>query len=141
VLGASNIKEAVFLSRVWVGVDAGKGFHWAVAIDEEGEVLISRKAHNDEADLSALVEEALSLGPDLVWATDQPGGSTALLLALLWEREQRVVYAPGVAVNRPATPTVASLRPTPVTLGLSRSSRRCAGISLPSNPVLSSSPN
>jgi len=100
VLGASNIKEAVFLSRVWVGVDAGKGFHWAVAIDEEGEVLISRKAHNDEADLSALVEEALTFGPDLVWATDQPGGSAALLLALLWEREQRVVYAPGVAVNR-----------------------------------------
>jgi transposase len=88
------------LSRVWVGVDAGKGFHWAVAIDEEGEVLISRKAHNDEADLSALVEEALSLGPDLLWATDQPGGSAALLLVLLWEREQRVVYAPGVAVNR-----------------------------------------
>lgn len=100
MLRASNIKEAVFLSRVWVGVDAGKGFHWAVAIDEEGEVLISRKAHNDEADLSALVEEALSLGPDLLWATDQPGGSAALLLALLWEREQRVVYAPGVAVNR-----------------------------------------
>jgi transposase len=40
------------------------------------------------------------LGADLVWATDQPGGSAALLLALLWEREQRVVYAPGVAVNR-----------------------------------------
>jgi transposase len=91
VLGASNIKEAVFLSRVWVGVDAG---------NEEGEVLISRKVHNDEADLSALLEEALSFGPDLVWATDQPGGSAALLLALLWEREQRVVYAPGVAVNR-----------------------------------------
>ena len=40
------------------------------------------------------------MGPDLLWATDQPGGSAALLLALLWEREQRVVYAPGVAVNR-----------------------------------------
>jgi hypothetical protein len=98
VLGAGDIKEAVFLGRVWV--DVGKGFHWAVAIDEEGEVLISRKAHNDEADLSALVEEVFSFGLDVVWATDQPGGSAALLLALMWEQEQRVLYTPGVAVDR-----------------------------------------
>ena len=30
----------------------------------------------------------------------QPGGSAALLLALLWERNQRVLYLPGLAVNR-----------------------------------------
>lgn len=88
------------MSKVWVGVDAGKGFHWAVALDAEGKVLLSRRVENDEADLSALVDEALSFGLDVLWATDQPGGSAALLLALLWERGQRVLYTPGVAVDR-----------------------------------------
>ncbi len=31
---------------------------------------------------------------------DQPGGSAALLLGLLWERDQRVLYIPGLSVNR-----------------------------------------
>ncbi len=88
------------MGKVWVGVDAGKGFHWAVALGAEGEVLLSRRVENDEEDLSALLEEMLSFGLDVLWATDQPGGSAALLLALLWERGQRVLYVPGVAVDR-----------------------------------------
>ncbi|WTQ46937.1 IS110 family transposase [Actinacidiphila glaucinigra] len=24
--------------RIWVGIDAGKGHHWAVAVDADGEV-------------------------------------------------------------------------------------------------------
>jgi transposase len=88
------------MSEVWIGVDAGKGFHWAVALDAEGEVLLSRRVENVQADLCALVDEVLSFGLDAVWATDQPGGSTALLLVLLWERGQRVLYVPGVAVDR-----------------------------------------
>jgi hypothetical protein len=86
--------------KAWVGVDAGKGFHWAVALDAEGGVLISRRVENEEADLSALVEEVLALGLGPTWATDQPGGTAALLLAVLWERGQRVLYVPGVAVGR-----------------------------------------
>ena len=86
--------------KAWVGVDAGKGFHWAVVLDDEGEVLLSRRVENEEADLSALAEEALGLGPELTWAIDQPGGAVALLLALLWERDQRVLYVPGIAVDR-----------------------------------------
>lgn len=86
--------------KAWVGVDAGKGFHWAVAVGAEGEVLISRRVENEEADLRAFVEEALCVGRQLTWATDQPGGAAALLLALLWERGQRVLYVPGIAVDR-----------------------------------------
>ena len=89
------------MGKVWVGVDAGKGFHWAVALGAEGEILLSRRVENDEEDLSALLVEVLSFGLDeILWATDQPGGSAALLLALLWERGQRVLYVPGVAVDR-----------------------------------------
>jgi transposase len=50
--------------------------------------------------LSGLIDEALSFAEEIVWAIDQPGGSAALLLALLWEREQRVVYLPGLTVDR-----------------------------------------
>jgi transposase len=87
---------------VWVGVDAGKGFHWAHVLDDSGAELLSRRVENDEADLSKLVGEALSLAGRgrIVWAIDQPGGGAALLLALLWERGQKVVYIPGLAVDR-----------------------------------------
>ena len=88
------------MSRIWVGVDAGKAFHWAVVLGAQGEVLLSRRVENDEEDLSTLIDEVLSFGRDALWATDQPGGSAALLLALLWERGQRVLYVPGIAVDR-----------------------------------------
>jgi len=86
--------------RVWVGIDAGKESHWAHALDASGTGLISRRVENDEAALVALIDEVLSLSDELVWATDQPGGSAALLLALLWERNQRVIYVPGLTVDR-----------------------------------------
>jgi transposase len=93
-------QEEVLVGEVWVGVDAGKGCHWAVALDADGGILFSRKVENDEGELSALLDDALSLGPDLTWAIDQPGGTAALLLTLLWERGQTVLYVPGIAVDR-----------------------------------------
>jgi transposase len=87
--------------EVWVGIDAGKEFHWAYVMDATGTELLSRRVQNDEAELVALIDEVLSFSDELVvWATDQPGGSAALLLALLWERNQRVLYVPGLAVDR-----------------------------------------
>jgi transposase len=88
------------MDKVWAGIDAGKEFHWAHVLDASGTELLSRKVENDEADLLGLIDEVLALAEQAVWAVDQPGGSAALLLALLWEREQRVVYLPGLAVDR-----------------------------------------
>jgi transposase len=88
------------MDTVWTGIDAGKEFHWAHVLDASGTQLLSRRVENDEAELVALIEEALSLAEDVVWAIDQPGGSAALLLALLWERGQRVIYVPGLTVDR-----------------------------------------
>jgi transposase len=87
-------------TKAWVGVDAGKGFHWAVVVGAEGGILLSRRVENEEADLRALIGEARSFGLELSWATDQPGGTAALLLALLWEHDERVLYVPGMAVDR-----------------------------------------
>jgi transposase len=88
------------VEKAWLGVDAGKESHWAHMLDASGTKLLSRKVENDEADLSKLIDEALSLAEEVVWAVDQPGGGAALLLALLWERNQRVLYIPGLTVDR-----------------------------------------
>ncbi len=88
------------MDKAWVGVDAGKEFHWAHVLDASGRQLLSRKVENDEADILRLVNEALSFAEEVVWAVDQPGGSAALLLVLLWERNQRVLYVPGLTVDR-----------------------------------------
>jgi transposase len=88
------------MDNAWAGVDAGKEFHWAHVLDASGRELLSRKVENDEADILKLIDEALSLAEEVVWAVDQPGGGAALLLALLWERDQKVLYVPGLSVNR-----------------------------------------
>src|SRR5829696_1672930 len=90
----------VLMDKAWVGVDAGKEFHWAHALDASGAKLFSRRVENDEGSLSALIDEVLCLAGDLVWAIDQPAGGAALLLALLWEREQKVLYIPALVVDR-----------------------------------------
>jgi transposase len=86
--------------KAWAGVDAGKEFHWACVLDASGRELLSRKVENDEADILKLIDDALLLAEEVVWAVDQPGGGAALLLALLWERNQRVLYIPGLTVDR-----------------------------------------
>jgi transposase len=92
--------EVVIIGKAWLGLDAGKGSHWAHMLDAFGAELLSRKVENDEADLSKLINDALLLAEEVVWAVDQPGGGAALLLALLWERNQRVLYVPGLTVDR-----------------------------------------
>jgi transposase len=90
----------VIMEKAWLGVDAGKECHWAHMLDAFGTVLLSRRVKNEEADLSNLIDDALLLAEEVVWAVDQPGGSAALLLALLWERDQKVLYVPGLTVDR-----------------------------------------
>jgi transposase len=90
----------VVMDEARAGVDAGKEFHWARVLDASGRELLSRKVENDEADILRLIDQTLSLAEEVVWAVDQPGGSAALLLALLWEQNQRVLYVPGLSVDR-----------------------------------------
>jgi hypothetical protein len=56
------------MNKAWVGVDAGKEFHWACVLDASGTELLSRKVENDEADIGRLIDEALLLAEGLVWA-------------------------------------------------------------------------
>jgi transposase len=88
------------MDKGWAGIDAGKEFHWAHVLDASGTELLSRRVENEEAEISKLIDDVLSLAGEVLWAVDQPGGGAALLLALLWERDQRVLYIPGLTVDR-----------------------------------------
>lgn len=54
------------VDNAWEGIDAGKEFHWAHVLDASGRELLSRKVGNDEADISRLIDEALSLAEEIV---------------------------------------------------------------------------
>jgi transposase len=90
----------MLMDEAWAGLEAGKESHWAHVLDASGTELLSRKVQNDEADILRLIDDALSLAEEVLWAIDQPGGGAALLLALLWERDQKVLYVPGLSVDR-----------------------------------------
>jgi transposase/transposase IS116/IS110/IS902 family protein len=59
--------------RIWVGIDAGKGHHWAVALGTEGETLFSTKVINDEAQILTLIETARERPDEVRWAVDISG--------------------------------------------------------------------
>jgi transposase len=89
-------------ARIWVGIDAGKGHHWAAVVDETGATLWSKKIENDESAILTALGEILDLAEDVHWAVDISSRSSALVLALLTTHGQRPVYVPGRTVNRMA---------------------------------------
>ena len=92
------------MTAIWVGMDSGKWAHHCVVIDAAGRVLLSRRVANDEAALSGLIAAVAALAEqdEAVWATDLNAGGAALLLALLADRGQRVLYLPGRIVHHAA---------------------------------------
>ncbi|AUH39055.1 IS110 family transposase [Streptomyces sp. CMB-StM0423] len=89
-------------ARVWAGIDAGKGHHWAAVVDDTGATLWSKKIDNDESAILTALGEILALADQVHWAVDISGTSSALLLALLAAHGQQAVYVPGRTVNRMA---------------------------------------
>lgn len=88
------------IDEVWVGIDAGKGHHWAAVVDPAGTTLWSKKIENDEAAILDALGEILQLADTVHWAIDISGTASALLLALLAAHGQQAVYVPGRTVNR-----------------------------------------
>jgi transposase len=86
---------------VWAGVDAGKGDHYCVVIDADGQRLLSRRVANDEAALLELITvvTALGEGGEVTWAIDLNAGGAALLITLLIAAEQRLLYLSGRTVH------------------------------------------
>jgi transposase len=88
------------MARVWAGVDAGKAHHHCVVIDADGRKMLSRRVPNDEPELLALVSDVTALAGEVTWAIDLPDGGAALLIGLLLDAGQELLYIPGRVVNR-----------------------------------------
>ena len=88
--------------QVWVGIDVGKSAHHACAVDETGKVVFSRRVPNGQAEIEALIGRAGQAAERVSWAVDMTSGAAGLLLTLLAETGDRLVYVPGRLVNRMA---------------------------------------
>lgn len=86
--------------RAWAGIDAGKSHHHVAVVDEQGRRVLSRKVANDEPSLLDAIDAVLTAADEVSWAIDLADGPAALVIALLHGHAQKVVYMPGVAVNR-----------------------------------------
>jgi transposase len=86
----------------WIGFDVGKRFHWLCVLDEEGQVLLSRRVDATEERLEAACSEIAALGnaEERMVAIDLVGGPATLLETILLERGEQVRYIPGTAVNK-----------------------------------------
>lgn len=91
------------MDRAWAGVDIGKGHHHVVALDADGRRLFSQRVANDERALAVAIGKVSALAGVVTWAIDLHGSESALLVALLLERGQKVEYLPGLAANRAAS--------------------------------------
>ncbi len=89
------------MQQLWAGVDAGKSAHHCVVIDADGKRLLSRRVINDEQQLGELLAAVTTLAgnSDLTWAIDLNHGGAALLIAMLADRDQRLLYIPGRTVH------------------------------------------
>lgn len=90
------------MSRIWAGTDCGKTHHHTLVLDADGDTLLSRRVANDEPELLKLIADVLEIadGEQAMWALDMAGGEPGLLIALLVNHGQELVYIPGIAVNR-----------------------------------------
>ncbi|MCR6490868.1 IS110 family transposase [Amycolatopsis sp. OK19-0408] len=90
------------VGKMWVGIDVGKGFHHACAVDEAGKIVFSRKVANGQAPIEQLITRTTAKASEVVWAVDMTSGAASLLITLLLATGQPVVYVPGRLVNRMA---------------------------------------
>ncbi|HEV7148832.1 MAG TPA: IS110 family transposase [Pedococcus sp.] len=92
------------MTTVWAGIDSGKRTHHCVVIDAVGRVLLSQRVANDETALLELIGAVgrVADGAEVVWATDLNTGGAALMIALLADRGQQLLYIPGRVVHHAA---------------------------------------
>ncbi|WP_382464709.1 IS110 family transposase [Streptomyces noursei] len=71
-----------------------------IVINPESERLLPRRVLNDEAALLELIEDALALDTDVLWAVELNHCGAALLIRLLLSHDQPMVYVTGLIVHR-----------------------------------------
>jgi len=86
---------------LWAGIDAGKAAHHCVAINNDGQRVLSSRVTNDERALLDLIDAVnrLAGGGSVRWAIDLNSGGAALLITLLLNQNQDLLYIPGRTVH------------------------------------------
>lgn len=87
------------MPELWAGTDAGKGEHHCTVIDADGAKVLSRRVPNNESELLELIADVLRISEDVTWAVDLNAGGAALLIALLVNHGQKLLYIPGRTVH------------------------------------------
>lgn len=93
------------MPELYAGVDGGKSEHHCHVLTVDGTTVLSRRVANDEAPLLELlgeVNERADGGP-VTWAIDLNAGGAALLITILFNHGQRVLYLPGRTVYHAAS--------------------------------------
>ena len=92
------------MPAVWAGIDSGKRAHHCVVIDQTGEMLLSQRIDNDETVLLEIIATVTEIadGHEVVWATDLNSGGAALLISLLVDHGQQLLYIPGRIIHHAA---------------------------------------
>ena len=92
------------MPELWAGTDAGKAAHHCVVLDTDSRRRLSRRVDNDETELLKLIADVLELseGEAVTWAIDLNAGGAALMITLLTDNGQQVLYIPGRTVHHAA---------------------------------------
>ncbi|WP_327321696.1 IS110 family transposase [Streptomyces sp. NBC_01210] len=84
---------------LWAGTDAGKAEHHCTVIDADATVVLSRRVTNNEPELLELIADVLDISDEVTWAVDLNAGGAGLLITLLVNHGQKLLYIPGSAVH------------------------------------------
>ena len=82
--------------RLYLGIDVGKSFHWAVGLDPDGTIEISRRQDRCQADVDALLDEA---GAGVLVIVDQKNNIGSLIVRRCRAKGIDVGYLLGKAMK------------------------------------------
>ena len=85
--------------EVFCGIDVGKSFHHACALDLDGRRLHDKALTNDETELRAVFTKLQAHGRVLV-VIDQPASIGALAIAVARVMDIDIAYLPGLTMRR-----------------------------------------
>jgi transposase len=85
---------------VWVGIDIAKEIHWATGIDDTGQLVLDGRVPNDPTAIQELIDQLQAVSGPVLVGLDVVGGIAGLLEAMLLAAGLRLVFVPGLAVNR-----------------------------------------
>lgn len=94
---ASRKEDAFGPHELYLGIDVGKSFHWAVGVGPDGGVVVDRPLPNRQADVDALLEEA---GAGALVVVDQKNNIGSLVVRRCRAAGVDVGYLPGKAMKQ-----------------------------------------